>query len=147
MFPGNTCRWSDPACPKQRTSRCSAHREAERASGLVLEWWTSAVSVSRGLWPGVAFTATRLGGAGGASRGGFGGGDQRADDPQEREEESDPEHPVVPFTECRQAEVDPARYVHDAQQNPENGHAFTVPSNRCQGSCRRPRLVEYVFAR
>jgi hypothetical protein len=46
-------------------------------------------------------------------------GDQCAHDPQEREEEPDPEQPVVPLAERRQTEVDPARGVNDAQQNPE----------------------------
>ena len=55
-------------------------------------------------------------------RGAFGRGDQRPDDPEDGDEESDPEHPVVPFTERRQPEVDPARHVHDAQQDPEKSH-------------------------
>src|SRR3954454_12325604 len=57
-----------------------------------------------------------------ARGGALGGLDQRPDDPQDGNDESDPEHPVVPFTERRQPEVEPARYVEDAQQNPEEGH-------------------------
>src|SRR5437764_9332411 len=59
---------------------------------------------------------------GGACRGAVGGGDQGPDDPQDGDEESDPEHQVVALAECRQAEVDPARHVQDAQQNPEKRH-------------------------
>src|SRR5947209_16342849 len=59
---------------------------------------------------------------GGACRGALGGVDQRPNDPQDGNEESDPEHPVVPFTERRQPEVEPAGDVDDAQQNPEEGH-------------------------
>src|SRR5947209_8363754 len=71
----------------------------------------------------VAVTTMRLCPArGGARRGALGGGDQRADDPQDRDEEADPEHQVVPFAERRQPEVEPAGYVEDAQQNPEKRH-------------------------
>src|SRR5438270_1662200 len=73
---------------------------------------------TRGAVPGMRLCAAR----GGACRGAVGGGDQGADDPQDGDEEADPEHQVVPFTERRQPEVDPARYVDDAQQNPEKRH-------------------------
>jgi hypothetical protein len=38
----------------------------------------------------------------------------------------------MPLTKRRQTEIDPARDIDDAQQNPEEGHALTVPSKRCQ---------------
>ena len=75
----------------------------------------------------VASTRLRTTGDG-ACGGAVGGCDQGPDDPEEREEESDPEQPVVALAERRQAEVDPARHVQDGQQNPEKGHEFTVPS-------------------
>lgn len=94
-----------------------------------------------GFWAG-----TRLRRGGGTRNGAFGGCDQSPDDPQEREDEADPEHPIVPLSERRQAEVDPARYVHDAQQNPEEGHELHGPFEVVSGSLSwTPACGAYVF--
>ena len=51
---------------------------------------------------------------------------QGADDPQERQEEPDPEQPVVALAERRQPKVDPARHIENRQHNPQESHPATA---------------------
>ena len=67
----------------------------------------------------VAYSISSLCRTGGASGSAFGRGDECPDDPQDRDEETDPEQPVMAPAERCQAEVHPARYVHNGQQNPQ----------------------------
>ena len=67
--------------------------------------------------------------------------DQCADDPKEREEESEPEHPKVPFAKRCQPEINPACHVDNGQHNPEKGHPLHHLRGKHQGVTDPPCLV------